>query len=98
MATDQECLRVAHEYARLAGLTKHRNVWDQLLDLARSKSPRAAEYLHCAKECADTAERTTDPKVRETLLKVVADLTAAALSAASSGSTPLKSGSPSRAA
>jgi hypothetical protein len=29
------CLRVAHEYARLAGLTKQRNVQDQLLDLAR---------------------------------------------------------------
>jgi len=35
MATDDECLRVAREYARLAGLTKHRNVRDQLLDLAR---------------------------------------------------------------
>ena len=35
MATDDECLRYAHEYARLAGLTKHRNVQDQLIDLAR---------------------------------------------------------------
>ena len=35
MATDDECLRIAHEYARLAGLTKHQNVRDQLLDLAR---------------------------------------------------------------
>ena len=35
MATDDECLRIAHEYARLAGLTKQRNVQDQLLDLAR---------------------------------------------------------------
>jgi hypothetical protein len=35
MATDDECLRVAHECARLAGLTKQRNVQDQLLDLAR---------------------------------------------------------------
>ena len=35
MATDDECLRYAHEYARLAGLTKHRNVRDQLIDLAR---------------------------------------------------------------
>jgi hypothetical protein len=35
MATDDKCLRVAHEYARLAGLTKERNVQDQLLDLAR---------------------------------------------------------------
>ena len=35
MATDDEYLRVAREYARLAGLTKHRNVRDQLLDLAR---------------------------------------------------------------
>ena len=35
MGTDDECLRYAHEYARLARLTKHRNVRDQLLDLAR---------------------------------------------------------------
>ena len=35
MATDDECLRYAHEYTRLAGLTKHRNVRDQLIDLAR---------------------------------------------------------------
>ena len=35
MATDDECLRYAHEYARLAGLTNHRNVRDQLITLAR---------------------------------------------------------------
>jgi len=35
MANDDECLRVEHEYARLAGLTKHWNVRYQLLDLAR---------------------------------------------------------------
>jgi len=35
MATDDECLCYAYEYARLAGLTKQRNVRDQLLDLAR---------------------------------------------------------------
>jgi hypothetical protein len=35
MATNDECLRVAHEDARLAGLTKHQNIRDQLLDLAR---------------------------------------------------------------
>ena len=52
------------------------------IDTSRSMSSRAAEYLRCAKECADAAERTTDPKVRETLLKVVADLMAAALYAA----------------
>jgi len=34
MSTDEECLR-AHEYARLAGLTTHRKVRDQLIDLAR---------------------------------------------------------------
>jgi hypothetical protein len=68
------------------------------IDPGRSKSSRAAEYLRCAKACADAAERTTDPKVRETLLKVVADLTAAALAAASSGSTSPKPGSPRRAA
>jgi hypothetical protein len=35
MATDDECLRYAHEYARLAGLTDYQHVRDQLLDLAR---------------------------------------------------------------
>jgi hypothetical protein len=35
MATDDECLRYAYEYARLAGLTDYRNVRDQLIDLAR---------------------------------------------------------------
>jgi hypothetical protein len=48
-------------------------------------SSEAAEYLRHAKKCAEAAERTTDPEVREMLLRVVADLTAAALSAASSG-------------
>jgi hypothetical protein len=63
-----------------------------------SMSSRADEYLLYAKECADAAERTTDPKVREMLPTVVADLTAAALAAASSGSTPPKPGGPRRAA
>ena len=35
MPTDDECLRYAREYARLAGLTNNRNVRDQLRDLAR---------------------------------------------------------------
>jgi len=35
MVTDDECLCVAWEYARLAGLTKHWSVRYQLLDLAR---------------------------------------------------------------
>ena len=35
MGTDDECLRYAHEYARLAGLTNYRNVRDQLIGLAR---------------------------------------------------------------
>ena len=38
MATDDECLRYAHEYARLAGLTNYRNVRDQLRDLARGRT------------------------------------------------------------
>jgi len=63
---------------------------------SRSMSSQAAEYLHHAKKCAEAAERTTDPEVREMLLKVAADLTAAALPAASSGSTPPKRGSPRR--
>src|SRR5262249_41311641 len=41
MATDDECLRYAHEFARLAGLTKHRNVRDQL-----SSSMRWARRLY----------------------------------------------------
>jgi hypothetical protein len=40
-----------------------------------------SKYLRIAKACADAAvERTTDPKVREMLLKVAAALRAAALS------------------
>jgi hypothetical protein len=68
------------------------------IDTSRSMSSEAAKYLRYAKQCAKAAERTTDPKVREMLLKVVADLTAAALFAASSRTTPSKPGSPSRAA
>jgi hypothetical protein len=68
------------------------------IDTSRSMSSEATEYLRHAKKCAEAAERTTDPEVREMLLKVVADLTAAALSAASSGSTPPKPDGPSRAA
>jgi len=68
------------------------------VDTSRYMSLRAAEYLRYAKECADAAERTPDPQVRETLRKVVADLTAAALAAVSSGTTPPKPDSPSRAA
>ena len=37
-------------------------------------SSEAAKYLRYAKQCAKAAELTTDPKVRERLLKVVADL------------------------
>jgi hypothetical protein len=62
------------------------------IDTSHSMSSEAA------KQCAKAAEQTTDPKVRERLLKVVADLTAAALSVASSGTTRPKPGSPSRAA
>lgn len=68
------------------------------IDTNRSMSSEAAKYLRYAKQCAKAAERTTDPKVREILLKVVAHLMAAALSAASSGMTTPKPGSPSRAA
>jgi hypothetical protein len=58
----------------------------------------ANELMRHAKKCAEAAERTTDPEIREMLLRLVADLTAAALSATSSGSTPPKPGSPSCAA
>ena len=68
------------------------------IDTNRSMSSEAAKYLRYAKQCAKAAERTTDPKVREKLLKVVADLMAAALYVASSGTTPSKPGSPNRAA
>ncbi len=57
-----------------------------------------SKYLRFAKACADAAERTTDPKVREILLKMLAHLRAAARSAASDRSTPPKPRSPSRAA
>ena len=60
------------------------------IDTNRSMSSEAAEYLHRAKACSQAAERTTDPEIREMLLRLVADLTVAALSAASSGSTPPK--------
>jgi hypothetical protein len=68
------------------------------IDSSRSKSAEAAKYLRYAKQCAKAAERTTDPKVREKLLKVVADLMVAALYVASRGTTPSKPGSPSHAA
>ena len=44
------------------------------IDTRRSMSSEAAKYLRYAKQCAKAAERTIDPKVREMLLKVVADL------------------------
>ena len=68
------------------------------IDISRSMRSEAAKYLRYARQCAKAAERTTDPKVRERLLKVVAHLTAASLFAASSGTTRPKPGSPSRAA
>ena len=68
------------------------------IDTSRSKSSEAAKYLSYAKQCTKAAERTTNPQVREKLLKVVADLMAAALYAASSGTTSSKPGSPNRAA
>jgi len=64
------------------------------MDTSRSMSSQAAEYLRRAKKCSEAAERTNDPEVREMLLKLVADLTSAALSAASSGSTPPKPDDP----
>ena len=39
-----------------------------------------SKYLRFARGCAHAAERTPDPKVREILLKVAADLRASALS------------------
>jgi hypothetical protein len=64
------------------------------IDTSRSMSSEAAKYLRYAKQCAKAAEGTTDPKVRERLLKVVADLTTAALFAVLSATTPPKPGSP----
>ena len=49
------------------------------IDTRRSMSSEAAKYLRYAEQCTKAAERTTNPKVREKLLKVVADLMAAAL-------------------
>jgi hypothetical protein len=47
------------------------------IDTSRSMSSEAAKYLRHAKKCAEAAERTTDPEIREMLLRLVADLTAA---------------------
>ena len=47
------------------------------IDTNRSMSSEAAEYLRRAKACSEAAERTTDPEIREMLLRLVADLTAA---------------------
>jgi hypothetical protein len=63
------------------------------IDTSRSMSSEAAKYLRYAKQCAKAAERTTDPKVRERLLKVVTDLTTAALFAVLSATTTPKPGS-----
>jgi hypothetical protein len=46
------------------------------IDTSRSMSSEAAKYLRHAKKCAEAAERTTD-EIREMLLRLVADLTAA---------------------
>ena len=58
------------------------------IDTHRSMRSEAAEDLRRATACSEAAERTTDPEIWEMLLRLVADLTAAALSATSSGSTP----------
>ena len=35
MASDEDCMRCAHEFIRLAGLTNNKKVRDQLIDFAR---------------------------------------------------------------
>jgi hypothetical protein len=69
MATDDECLRYAHEYARLAGLTKHRNVRDQLIDLAhgwttvaqheRRSDVRVLRFAHSSSSAAACIDSRT---------------------------------------
>ena len=68
------------------------------IDTNRSMSSEAAEYLHRAKACSRAAERTTDPEIREMLLRLVADLTVAALFCSIERIDPAETGSPSCAA
>jgi hypothetical protein len=65
MATDDECLRVAHEYARLAGLTKHRNVRDQLIDLARGWTAVAQHERRSDARVLRFTPATTSPKTQQ---------------------------------
>jgi hypothetical protein len=52
MATDDECLWYAHEYARLAGLTKHQNVRDELLDLRAAGRPLRSTSAALMRACS----------------------------------------------
>ena len=70
MATDDECLRYAHEYARLAGLTKHQNVRDQLLDLARGWTAIAQHERRFTP--ASTSRGPQRPSVLHLLLNEIA--------------------------
>ena len=65
MATDDECVRVAHEYARLAGLTKHQNVRDQLLDLARGWTAVAQHERRSDARVLHFTPATTSPETQQ---------------------------------
>jgi len=65
MATDDECLRVAHEYTRLAGLTRHQNVRDQLIDLARGWTAVAQHEHRSDARVLYFTPATTSPETQQ---------------------------------
>jgi hypothetical protein len=70
MAADDECLRYAHEYARLAGLTDYQHVRDQLLDLARGWTAIAQHERRFTP--ASTSRGPQRPSVLHLLLNEIA--------------------------
>ena len=65
MSTDEECLRYAHEYARLAGLTTHRKVRDQLIDLARGWTAVAQYERRSDARVLHFTPATTSPETHQ---------------------------------
>jgi DUF3037 family protein len=57
--------RYAHEYARLAGLTKHRNVRDQLIDLARGWTAVAQHERRSDVRVLRFTPATTSPETQQ---------------------------------
>jgi hypothetical protein len=65
MPTDDECLRYAYEYARLAGLTNYRNVRDQLIDFARGWTAVAQHERRSDDARARFTPATTSPETQQ---------------------------------